>query len=548
MTDLTLGSLFDGSGGFPLAGIINGITPLWASEIEPFPIRVTTKRFPQMKHCSDISGLNGAELPPVDIITFGSPCTNLSTAGRREGLIEGEQSVLFFQAIRIIKEMREATNGKQPRFILWENVPGAFTSSGGADFARVLQEIVKIKSETYVVPMPPRRKWLPAGEIVGDGFSVAYRTIDAQYFGVPQRRRRIYLVADFAGECAADVLFERESVSWNTAPGKGEQQGASVNATKSVDSANGKPPSIIYGMAPKQLSHSISENISPTILANDYKDPNAVVYKVYGICAKESNSMKSANPHSGIYEADTSRTLDKNCGNPACNQGGMAVVSPTYCLEGNGSRPSHMGSGVNEGVAFTLNTVERHAVAYDCRNYAVNDEISGTIQAKNSGGHSDNYINPVVYSLDRAAYNQGKNAQFDISIQDDGTAQTVLAKGPGAVATASSEYAARRLVPLECCRLQGFPDYWCAELETPKPTKEDVIFWLGVFKTHNKITGAETKPKNRRAVIQWLRNPYSDGAEYKMWGNGVALPCAVFALAGIVILSQKINGEGGENV
>ena len=199
MSNLTLGSLFDGSGGFPLAGMMAGITPIWASEIEPFPIRVTTKRIPHMKHYGDISKMNGGKIEPVDIITFGSPCQNLSLAGKREGL-NGEKSSMFFEAIRVIKEMRESTNGEYPRWIVWENVPGAMSSSKGQDFRTVFEEICKIKDETVHIPMP-EKKWTTAGEFVGNDYSVAYRILDAQYFGVPQRRRRIFLVADFAGEC-----------------------------------------------------------------------------------------------------------------------------------------------------------------------------------------------------------------------------------------------------------------------------------------------------------------------------------------------------------
>lgn len=180
MANLTMGSLFDGSGGFPLGALLSGITPIWASEIEPFPIRVTTKRLPFMKHYGDINKLNGAKIEPVDIITFGSPCTNLSVAGRREGL-DGKESSLFYQAIRIIKEMRCATHGKYPRFIVWENVPGAYSSAGGRDFQQVLTEILQIKQEAAVVPMPEKNKWMSAGEIVAEGFSVAWRTLDAQY-------------------------------------------------------------------------------------------------------------------------------------------------------------------------------------------------------------------------------------------------------------------------------------------------------------------------------------------------------------------------------
>lgn len=182
MSNLTLGSLFDGSGGFPLAGMMAGITPIWASEIEPFPIRVTTKRIPHMKHYGDISKMNGGKIEPVDIITFGSPCQNLSLAGKREGL-NGEKSSMFFEAIRVIKEMRESTNGEYPRWIVWENVPGAMSSSKGQDFRTVLEEICKIKDETVHIPMP-EKKWTTAGEIVGNDYSVAYRILDAQYFGV----------------------------------------------------------------------------------------------------------------------------------------------------------------------------------------------------------------------------------------------------------------------------------------------------------------------------------------------------------------------------
>ena len=141
---LTLGSLFDGSGGFPLGGILAGIEPKWASEVEPFPIRVTTKRLPMVKHYGDISKMDGGKVEPVDIITFGSPCTDMSIAGKRAGL-DGKQSCLFYEAVRVIKEMREATNGRYPRFIVWENVTGAFSSSGGRDFQSVLTEIVRIK-------------------------------------------------------------------------------------------------------------------------------------------------------------------------------------------------------------------------------------------------------------------------------------------------------------------------------------------------------------------------------------------------------------------
>lgn len=215
---LTLGSLFDGSGGFPLGGLLAGITPVWASEIEPFPIRVTTKRLPFMKHYGNISAMDGGRIEPVDIITFGSPCQDMSVAGRRDGL-DGSRSSLFYEAVRIIKEMRCATDGKYPRWICWENVPGAFSSNKGEDFKAVLEAVIGIAEPNAQVPMPEKERWPYADLYLGDGWSVAYRTLDAQYWGVPQRRRRIYLVADLAGGSAGKILFESEGLSGYSAEG-----------------------------------------------------------------------------------------------------------------------------------------------------------------------------------------------------------------------------------------------------------------------------------------------------------------------------------------
>lgn len=582
MTTLTMGSLFDGSGGFPLGALLNGITPLWASEIEPFPIRITTKRLPFMKHCGDICGLNGAELEPVDIITFGSPCTNLSIAGRREGL-EGKQSSLFHQAIRIIHEMRCATNGEYPRFIVWENVPGAYSSSGGGDFLQVLSEIVKIKDEAADVPVPEKAKWLSAGEIVADGFSLAWRTLDAQFWGVAQRRRRCYLVADFAGECAGKILFEFESLSGYTPQGykagqttacdfergagaagagatgadipvlnarsrnlesannrayslastdfKGTQvvydargngsgqivstitgdhnghisdytalvvdpptdqlvphtlkirsgcegggKGALVQVNKSATLSGNNEQTVFVPFGKGTRPHSVDEEqrweqkeVANTLNTFDVGAArcNEVVVQAYGICAAYSGAMLSENPNVGYYPATTSRTVDKNAGNPTCNQGGIAVVEPN---------------------------MPQGPVAYDCRNHCVSD-VSGTLQAKSNGGQSLNYINPV--------------------------------------AMGTPQYTVRRLIPCECAMLQGFPRDWCDNLDTKNPTEADIAWWSSVFETHRKAVGVSTKPKSPAQVTKWLQNPYSDSAEYKMWGNGVALPCVCFVMAGI---------------
>ncbi|SHJ36715.1 DNA cytosine methyltransferase [Hespellia stercorisuis] len=628
--NLTLGSLFDGSGGFPLGGLISGITPLWASEVEPFPIRVTTKRFPNMKHYGDVSKLNGAEVPPVDIITFGSPCQDMSVAGKRSGL-DGERSGLFYQAVRIVKEMRCKTNGKYPRFVVWENVPGAFSSNKGEDFKAVLEEICKVKDDSISVPQSG--KWTNAGEIVGEQFSLAWRVFDAQYWGVPQRRKRIYLVADFAGQCAGKILFESEGVSGYPPKGicpwqgtAGDFEGCTGAAGIGIDGYNGSadevaatlgvncgiatgrngvmvlndqggnrmdvtedltctlraesnhPPLVFenhsqdtrytgpleqaptvsstYGTGgnnqpfvletPKTLKIRsgcegggkgalIQDDLSATLGCNN--DQTLFVPKAYGICSKDSNSMKSDNPHSGIYEADTSRTIDANGGNPACNQGGIVVV------EGNGSRPSHKGDGYKESdVMYTLNTIEQHA---------------------------------VVYAIDRESYNCGQNYARKMGISKDGINSTLNAQGPSAVAApvySSSkasfftsaeeelantlvatdykdppivndvsempEYIVRRLTPTECARLQGFPDWWCNNLGTAEPTEEEIKWWAEVFETHRHIMGTSSKPKTEKQIIKWLKDPHSDSAEYKMWGNGVALPNVVFVLSGIVYYSQ----------
>ena len=212
---MTLGSLFDGIAGFPLAACRAGIVTLWASEIEPFPIQVSTVHFPEVQQVGDITKLDGAALPPVDIICGGSPCQDLSVAGARAGLA-GERSGLFLHQIRIIKEMRDADirRGRtaefvRPRWMLWENVPGAFSSGDpkGEDFRIVLEEAARVVDPACHVPRPAKGKWLGSGYLLADGFSIAWRTVDAQFFGVPQRRRRIALVADFAGLCAPEVLF-----------------------------------------------------------------------------------------------------------------------------------------------------------------------------------------------------------------------------------------------------------------------------------------------------------------------------------------------------
>ncbi|MFQ9499245.1 DNA (cytosine-5-)-methyltransferase [Neglectibacter timonensis] len=603
MNKLTLGSLFDGSGGFPLGGLLSGITPVWASEIEPFPIRVTTKRLPFMKHYGDVSRMDGGKIEPVDIITFGSPCQDMSIAGKRAGL-DGSRSNLFYEAIRIVKEMRCATDGKYPRYIVWENVPGAFSSNKGADFQSVLEEICSVKG--YEIDPARPERWANAGEIVADDFSLAWRVFDAQYWGVPQRRKRIYLVADFAGGSAGKILFESEGVSgytpqgfrpWQGAAGAfaegagasgcvclNDQGGSRMDVTEDVAATlraenHGHPPCVMgaagfctehsakargigyeeetsptlragtvpaavyenhsqdtrytgpletaptvnatYGMGgnnqpfvvetPKTLKIRsgcdgggkgalIQENKSATLGCNN--DQTVFVPKVYGICSKQSHAMLSDNPHSGFYEADTSRCLDRSGGNPTCNQGGMAVVAVQGSMIGRADKNGPQGSGVNEDVSFTLDAADRHAVAY---------------------------------CMTTGTYTQMLKEQSPTLMARD-------YKDPPVVNETEPEYIVRRLTPTECARLQGFPDWWCAGLGTDEPTEDEIEFWTEVFETHRSVMGTSSKPKSRNQIVKWLKNPHSDSAEYKMWGNGVALPNVYFVLSGIVYYAQFSEG------
>ena len=268
--ELTLGSLFDGSGGFPLGGKLAGIRPVFSSEIEPFPVLVTHKRLPEVKHYGDVSKLCGSDLEPVDIITFGSPCQDLSIAGKRAGL-DGARSGLFHQAIRIIKEMREVSGGEKPRYAVYENVEGALSSNDGDDFRRVLEEICQIKDERISVPRPDGR-WSKAGEIMGDGFSVAWRVLDAAGWGVPQRRKRIYLVADFAGQSAGEVLFVSEGLSGYSAEGFRAWQGASRSTEEGIGEA-GRYCLNTQG----QSGVTVTDGQAGTLIAQDHGNHPAVL-------------------------------------------------------------------------------------------------------------------------------------------------------------------------------------------------------------------------------------------------------------------------------
>ena len=557
---LTLGSLFDGIGGFPYAASFYGSRPQWASENVPECVAVTKRHFPDMVHLGDITQLHGGTIPPVDILTFGSPCQGLSLAGRRLGLAD-ERSGLFMEAIRIIREMQEATHGKYPQFSIFENVPGALSSNGRRDYQAVLEAFTDAQ-----VPMPKSGRWANAGMARGRGVDLAWIIYDAQHFGTAQRRRRLFLVADFRGKRAGEILFvpkslrgyfeaggtPRQGITAFTESGAGaagavieilnDQGGDSMTVergglsptlrsqthgnlpivaagfdlqqiTSKTNRSSLKPvqptlcgtgnPHVIIRplcMGTGQSNAAILDDQAPTLTAAHerpllihpqlagtlcasgaglsrpagmgseldfcivsagfkhkasaaagsigYQEETAPtlvagqessVMKAYVIGAYYSGGMMSDNPHSGIYEAETSRTLDLNGGNPCCQQGGTVIVE----VPGGEMRMD--------------------AASVDCRNHRENPEISGTLQAKaKSGGYSLNYQNPVRIGCH-----------------------------------------VRRLTPTEAERLMGFPDFWTAY-------------------------GCDGKE-------------ISDSKRYSMLGNSIAVPCVAYIMQGIT----DVLGRGG---
>lgn len=417
---MKLGSLFDGSGGFPLGGIIAGITPVWNSEIEPFPIRVTEKRLPQMKHYGDVSKIAGADLEPVDIITFGSPCQDMSVAGKRAGL-DGARSGLFFQAVRIIKEMR--AKYQKPRFIVWENVRGALSSAGGDDFRRVLEEICNVKKSDVSVPKP--EKWNSSGLIVGDDFSVAWRVLDAQYWGVPQRRKRIYLVADFDGDSAGKILFDSESVSGHSE----KMQAARKDFARTAQNGAGETGGVL----------------------ND--------------------------------------------------QGGMLVLFDNHAQDSRYTGP--------------------HATSP-----ALNTQLG-------TGGNNAPLV--CVPTSPETLYCMSKSYHFAHATPDQ--ADALVATDYKCPPIVNADWRVRMITPLECARLQGFPDWWTDGLTDSEPSDAEVRKWQGIFDEWCDINGK--KHKSPAQVRKWLMTEPTDAAKYKMWGNGVALPCVIFVLCGIVAITEN---------
>ena len=382
-----------------------------------------------------------------------------------------------------------------PTFAVWENVPGAFSSSGGADFQTVLEKLAQIKDPNISIPQPDR--WLTAGEIVGDGFSIAWRTVDAQYFGksvrgrdsgnvlvrgTPQRRRRIYLVADFAGQRAGKILFERESM-------------------------RGYPPS---GGTPRQATASAAERSTG---ADDRAGESAsAVGFTNGVILKEQHLFENHSQDTRFKgPLDVSPMLPAQLGTGGNNTPFVEEKQPIYCLQGNGIDRADTagcnGKGWTEDVCYTLNTIDRPAVsqavqiekrtetlvaAVDCRNGTEDPDINGTLQAHPSCGTSLNLNN-----------------------------------------VARIHHIVRRLTPTECARLQGFPDDWGHPDVKTELTDEEYAFWLGVRNTNAEINGKPVKAYTKQQMLTWYNKLHNDSSEYKMWGNGIALPCAVFVMQGI---------------
>lgn len=519
-----------------------------------------------MVHLGDITAIRGGEIPPTNCVIFGSPCQNLSTAGNRQGLA-GAESGLFMEAVRVIKEMREATHGKYPTFAVWENVPGAFSSNKGEDFRVVLEELARIRQADVSIPEPKRNKngslvWAKSGIIGGNGWSIAWRTLDAQYWGVPQRRRRIAVVVDFGGQRAGEILFECKGVSGDSEPSIPPWKGIARNPadcsagydrmvegeescltpwdvqSRRIYEENGKWPAIYAGEGGghgyvAQKSGCVAIPINTQIATRHislgertgmgWGEIGDAAYTLqarhehavcYGISSTESNSMKSNNPHSGFYEAQTSRTLDLNGGNPSCNQGGIVVCQPisfepnnnqaaVVCAAftaGQGAKAGGIGYAEevsptlrNEGGLSAMPTVLCRA--HGQANAETLQECSPTL--------SCNHEAPIVFESHHkdVRYTQLKNVSP--------TCLAYWRTGGGNMPMVAKRqplrWIVRRLTPTECERLQGFPDNWTA-----------IDSFTDKYGVEHKTSG-------------WLDNKgkwhkVADSPRYKALGNSIALP------------------------
>lgn len=365
-----------------------------------------------MKHLGDITRITGDTIAPVNVIIGGSPCQDLSIAGKRAGLA-GERSGLFTEQIRVVKEMRKKHGTDYPRFMVWENVPGALSSNKGEDFRIVLEETARIAEADAVIPRPPKGKWKNSGCIMGDGWSIAWRILDAQFWGVPQRRRRIALVADFGGESAPEILFERKGVSGNFEESGKEAKGAAGSAEKRSNMA-------IYD------ARGNGDGMTAPTLTGDHQNriTDYTAICIQGNCVDQSNS-----------------------------------------------------AGCKKDTSYTLNTVDRHAVmcmAHGQANAEILRNLSPTlncdheqpiVMSVHQNGDGEVRTVEVANTLDAAdrhavAYRMTTGTYTQALEEQSPTLMARDYKDPPVVNEAGPECVVRRLTPTECERLQGFPDGW----------------------------------------------------------------------------------------
>ena len=489
-----------------------------------------------MKHLGDITKIHGDQIEPVDCITFGSPCQDLSMAGKRLGF-DGNRSVLFLDAARIIKEMRTATNGMYPTFAVWENVPGAFSSNGGEDFRTVLEELARIAQPDISIPRPSNRggRWSKAGAIAGNGWSLAWRQLDAQHWGVPQRRKRIALVVDFGGQRAPEILFERTSLSGN--PDESIPTWKSVaGLAKNCAAGNDRVVGAGYfcngdGKAGCGRAEADGKGKGKTEeRASGDKCCEAAAYslKIRSGCAGGGKGALVQTEKVGTLSTLQDQTL----------------FQPVYCLAGNiidrSETAGANGLGVKENQSYTLNTIDRPAVAYSINSLASNSmksanphsgfnetNVSRTLDcsdqnpAKNQGGlvivqasvfdargngdgkivptitgsHESNITDYTAIAIERQTFNEQSFSHY----KESDKCSTLKAKsgniGNGSeclIAEKTIRWIVRRLTPVECERLQGFSDGYT-----------DIGDW----------TDSNGK-----------KHKYADSPRYKALGNSIALP------------------------
>ena len=551
---MTLGSLFDGIGGFPLAAVHCGGVPVWASEIEPFPMRVTKLRFPDMIHVGDITKLDGAKLPPVDVICGGSPCQDLSVAGLRKGLA-GERSGLFMDQVRIVKEMRAEDERRgvsddfiRPRYLVWENVPGAFSSANGEDFRAVIEEIVHIKDSTCHVPRPDTGRWESAGAaILGDQFSLAWRVLDAQYWGVAQRRRRIFLVADFGGLTAPKILFEQERLLGDPAEDQGQGKGVTTTAGNSSADSGGSRVADLNGISGALMATTnmqmqtfvaegmrkfesaekeeeclclndqggermdVSVDVTATLRAGMSGHPPLVMGIQQGSAGAEETpdlalteeAETGGNNYQILFENhgidarytgphEVAPTMSARYGTGGNNVPLVSDMPESYCIAGNiidrEVQNGGNGLGCQPDISYTLTSADRHAVFSRQRSDEfLQNRVTATQSARQHKDATDLVCEPYQNTVGTIGYTDHKGINNQYVSEDK--------------CIVENRKLIRRLTPLECERLQGFPDHW------------------------TDIPGA------------------SDSARYKALGNSVAIPCVDFVLRGIAYFLRKMKEE-----